>query len=62
MLGILVLDSSLESSPGQGLSLKVGQDQDSKLTDLMNGDTEEQSSSETREEEEEKEEGSMIQS
>lgn len=52
MLGVLMLDSSLESSPGQDLSLKVGLDQDSKPMDLVKGDTEEQSSSEAREEEE----------
>lgn len=51
MLGVLVLDSNLESSPGQDLSLKAGLGQGSKLMDLVNDDTEEQSSSETREEE-----------
>lgn len=51
MLGVLVWDSSLGSSPGQDLSLKVGLDQGSKLMDLVNGDTGEQSSSATQEEE-----------
>lgn len=51
MLGVLVWDSSLGSSPGQDLSLKVGLDQGSKLMDLVNGDTGEQSSSGTQEEE-----------
>lgn len=52
MLGVQALGSSLESSPEQDSSLKVGLEQDLKLMDLVNGDTREQPSSEIREVEE----------